>query len=579
MRVPTTRSLEVMPEALSRSWSARLGLALLVLLCWLPVIGAAWAVGGGTGSEHAGWRGGLGFVLTLFGKPQVQEMWIVSQRAVVSTGIAFVLGLLVTGAVARLRGAMRHGVTILALLPLLIPDALRAFAWSRLLADDSPVLGALFSRLGGSPRFGEWALIGSLAASVVPLMVATLVAVLRHGDDSSWLAAAETCPNKFVFFRRLVVQSTLPAWPIALLAGFVFAANASAEEMYLGGAQHSTSIQKVASALVNLDPGYLGAFGICLLGCAVLLTLIAVATVLYLQTIRTPEPTPRNDSSIGCTRRKSRLRIKIDQGASVLSRMASGLLSATQWICLVTVLVVLWLPFILCIVFAFGVGIGRDGATLAFVASAVKSSTIRLAVFNSMVVAITTACVTTCLAVMASRLSFLRSGAWWLALVSLPVFWPADVQALSLQQILTRMGAGGGGLLPVIVCHVAWLLPFSVATVSLAYRAIPVTLLRAGVELGCGGFRFFRVILVPLARGGAYASLALSGLLSLTELRRGWQLGGSEPLLSVKVFGGLQAGMVGEGPQLFAVAAGVVLFAGFTAGILMLKLLQRQRQD
>jgi ABC-type spermidine/putrescine transport system permease subunit II len=467
---------------------------------------------------------------------QMLEFWLIVKRSVWVSCIAAVLALGVVAAFASAKEFYKRLAIVCILIPLVIPDAVRAFSWAQLLAPDG-LIGQLVSAVYGA-RTGNQSLLALLSVSVVPLTFGAFLAGLAAPKATCWLAAAEMPRHPWVHFSRLVIQAVTPVLLFALAAGFVFSINASAEEQYLGSS--TTSMQKLTAGLVNINPSLLGAFGIYLLlflGLLTALTLILSRAAAWLK--------PRRWFYVpgGLRQQVRALSNGAARGLPLFAVSASAL-----------VLLGLWLPFYNLTILAFGKGSSHGFPTTYFFTVALQSPELLRAFLNSLIVAGTSVFLATWLAVYAARVASSSSGLLLIALIVWPILLPADVQALSIQQVLRISGIQQSGLSSVVMSHTSWLLPFILVATVFAYRRVPPELLQAAREYGYSESQIFRRVVFPVARTSILTTSLALGLLSFTESRRGWHLAGSEPLLSTKVFGSLQSGAVGDGPTVYAMA-------------------------
>lgn len=524
-------------------------LVFALLLAWLPVLGALLAsLALMPGLTR--WDQQFGAYSDLWHRNQMKEFWLIVQRSLLVSGIATLFAL---GTVATFGGAKQRNKTLaigLVVIPLVIPDTIRAFSWSQLLAPDGFV-GRLIPGISSTTA----SFVGLLSVSVVPLVFAAFVYALPSPGSTCWLSAAETPKHPWIQFWRLILLAVVHVLLFAFVAGFVFALNASAEEQYLGPT--STSMQKVASGLVNIDPSLLGAFGIVLFGGIGALALIT-AGVLHINPLTAllwKRSVPRYVSSAVRYIEK-------------LLKVVVPILSATA---LMTTLIVLWLPMFTLARLSLGAESSRVFPTLHFFFGALRSSELWEALLNSLAVATISSGVASVIGIYAGRIAWWKYGQFLMALVLLPAVLPADVHALSVQQLVRLAGINRSGLPLVVVCHASWLLPFILTAAVFAYGRIDPALLYAAREFGHRETVVFRKVIFPMVRGPVLTASLAAGLLSFTEFRRGWHLAGAAPLLSTKVFGALESGVVGEGPSVY-VAALVASMIGILGCVLVGKL-------
>ncbi|MBI4911004.1 MAG: hypothetical protein HY820_45760 [Acidobacteria bacterium] len=509
-----------------------LALAVSILIAWLPVFGACLA----SLSLVRGLESGpnpFGAYWDLVQRNQMLEFWLVVKRSVLVSGIAVALALGVVATFGSSKPRSRTVAVALVLIPLVVPDSIRAFSWAQLLAPDG-LIGKVTPGIGSTTT----CLLTLMAISVVPLTFGAFFSALPSPRSTCWLAAAEMPQHRWIHFWRLTLQAVVPVLLFSLVAGFLYAMNASAEEQYLG--RSSTSMQKIASGLMNIEPSLLGAFGMCLFAGIGVLSMICIWF-------------SRASWQFSAWRRAT-MPAHLRQATRRFAAISGSVVPLGGAMLLTAVLLGLWLPFLSLIRLALGDESALTFPTLHFFWSAARSPQLWEAFINSLAVAASSAMASTAIAVYAGRVASAKFGGVVICLVLWPAILPADVHALSIQQLLRLVGVEQSGLAFVAVCHTSWLLPFVLTAAVFAYRKLPPTVLHAANEFGHSETTIFRRIVFPMVRVPIFTAALAAGLLSFTEFRRGWHLAGSDPLLSTRVFGALQSGAVGDGPTVYAMA-------------------------
>lgn len=526
-------------------------IAIALGLTWLPVAGAVVASMGLFPTDVVS-RPSLSAYSELVGKPQFEEFLRLALRSVGVAVAGAVLGAVVVGSVAGRNSRAQAVVQFAVLAPLLIPDGVRGVAWADALSPDG-VFGAMLPR--GDPISGELALFSLLAMTVVPLVLATLVAALPPPWATSWLMVAELHKPGWLRFRRAVLQAVLPFAALAVAIGFVSGVYASAEAQFLGAS--GSSVQKIASSLTNTDPALLGAFGV------IVLVLMCASVGVGLAGRRFASGgMARRDVSPGVVGRfGKRMRGVGDCAWPLVARLV-----------MVAIGVGLWLPFLTLLALTLGARSTEGFPTAHFLKGALSSPELWAAFGNSLLVAGVAAAVVVGLGSQAARWgSGTAVGTAMIIGVCVPVLLPPDVQALSLQQALRWLGVQKSSIGAVVLCHVAWLLPFAVVASRVAYERVPKNLKQAAAEYGYSEREIYRRVVLPAAKPTVAASAIAVGVLSLTECRRGWHLAGPADLLSTRVFGVLNSGAVGDNGSVYAMAA-LASLTGVVGGVIALVL-------
>ena len=234
----------------------------------------------------------------------------------------------------------------------------------------------------------------------------------------------------------------------------------------------------------------------------------------------------------------------------------------------------LYAPILLLPMFAF-----NDGTVIAFplrgfttqwFTALAETPALHEAAVNSLIVAVASAILATCLGVFAARAgarySFpLKSGI--LGFIMLPLVLPEIIVAISLLVVLLQIGLSLG-LWSVIAGHVLICTPFAVAILNGAFAGLDPSLEEAAIDLGESPWSSFRLVTLPLIAPGIVASLLISFTISLDEFIIAFFLSGNAPTLPVYLWGQLR--FPGRLPVVFAlgtllVALSVILLIGAEA--------------
>lgn len=206
-------------------------------------------------------------------------------------------------------------------------------------------------------------------------------------------------------------------------------------------------------------------------------------------------------------------------------------------------LIFLFAPIILLPVFAFNdskiIAFPLAGFTTNWFSVMVEDPNLMKALKNSLIIAVSSSLIATCLGLFAARAStrFLFPGKGpMMGLILLPMVLPDIIIAMSLLLVLLAIGVPLS-LFTIILGHVLMCIPFCVAILSSAFQSLDRSLEEAAYDLGETPASTFRLIILPLVLPGIISSLLISFTISLDEYIVASFLGGSETVLSVYIYG------------------------------------------
>lgn len=209
-------------------------------------------------------------------------------------------------------------------------------------------------------------------------------------------------------------------------------------------------------------------------------------------------------------------------------------------------LVFLYAPVALLPIFAF-----NDSTTIAFPLSGFTTRwfvgltgipALHDAVLNSLMIAVSTAILATCLGTFAARASArfaFPAKRGILGLIMLPLVLPEIIIAVALLVVLLQLGINLGAW-TVILGHVLLCTPFSIAILNAAFLALDESMEEAALDLGETRWSTFRLITLPLVMPGIISSLLISFTISLDEFIIAFFLTGNEPTLPVYLWSQLR---------------------------------------
>jgi len=205
-------------------------------------------------------------------------------------------------------------------------------------------------------------------------------------------------------------------------------------------------------------------------------------------------------------------------------------------------LIFLYAPIIILPMFAF-----NDATVIAFPLTGFSTrwfeqlwtqAPLRLAVKNSLIIAVTSAVVSTALGVFAARATTryrfpFKAGI--MGLIMLPLVLPEIIVAVSLLIVLLGLGINLS-IFTVILGHVLICTPFTIAILSSAFQSLDQSYEEAAYDLGETPLSTFRLIILPLVMPGIISSLLISFTISLDEFIIAFFLAGTQPTLPVYIF-------------------------------------------
>lgn len=209
-------------------------------------------------------------------------------------------------------------------------------------------------------------------------------------------------------------------------------------------------------------------------------------------------------------------------------------------------LVFLYAPVLLLPLFAFNdstvIAFPLQGFTTRWFADLAGIKALHDAVLNSLLIAVSTAILATCLGVFAARASarFAFPGKKGImGLIMLPLVLPEIIVAVSLLVVLLQLGINLGAW-TVILGHVLLCTPFAIAILNAAFLALDESMEEASLDLGETRWSTFRLITLPLVMPGIISSLLISFTISLDEFIIAFFLTGNEPTLPVYLWSQLR---------------------------------------
>ncbi|MEX3007581.1 ABC transporter permease [Hoeflea sp. TYP-13] len=209
-------------------------------------------------------------------------------------------------------------------------------------------------------------------------------------------------------------------------------------------------------------------------------------------------------------------------------------------------MVFLYAPVVLLPLFAFNnstiVAFPLQGFTTKWFQTLWTTEALHSSVANSMIVAVSTAVISTILGACAAR-----AGARYrfpfkkgiVGFIMLPLVLPEIIVAVALLVLLVQLGMGLS-LWTVVIGHVLICMPFSVAVLNSAFQGLDVSLEEASFDLGESRWGTFRRITLPLVLPGVISSLLITFTISLDEFLIAFFLTGTDVTLPVYIWSQLR---------------------------------------
>ncbi|MBZ4022929.1 spermidine/putrescine ABC transporter [Rhodobacter sp. TJ_12] len=209
-------------------------------------------------------------------------------------------------------------------------------------------------------------------------------------------------------------------------------------------------------------------------------------------------------------------------------------------------LLFLYAPILLLPVFAFNDGtviaFPLRGLTLEWFGQMLSNDTLGAALVNSLIIALSTAILSTTLGVFAARSGTryaYRGKAGVLGLIMLPLVLPEIIVAVSLLVVLLGMGVQLS-IFTVILGHVLIATPYAIAVLNAAFSTLDQSLEEAAYDLGETKWSTFRLIILPLVTPGLISSALMAFTISLDEFIIAFFLAGEQVTLPTYIYSQLR---------------------------------------
>jgi spermidine/putrescine transport system permease protein len=207
-------------------------------------------------------------------------------------------------------------------------------------------------------------------------------------------------------------------------------------------------------------------------------------------------------------------------------------------------LVFLYLPVLFLPLFSFNdsfiVAFPLKGFTAKWYADLAANAQLHKAIWNSLVVAVTTAVLATTLGVFGARAvtQYRFPGRQAiLGLIMSPLVLPEILLAISLLVIMLQILKVSLSLMTVIVGHVLICIPYSMSVLISSFEGFDKSLEEAAMDLGETAMSTFFRVTLPLVMPGVISSLLVTFTISLDEFIIAFFLSSTEPTLPVYIWG------------------------------------------
>ena len=209
-------------------------------------------------------------------------------------------------------------------------------------------------------------------------------------------------------------------------------------------------------------------------------------------------------------------------------------------------LIFLYTPIVILPIFAFNnstaIAFPLRGFTTDWFVAVWNDAELRGALVNSLIVAASTAVLSTAFGVFAARAStrynFPGKGPL-MGLIMLPMVLPEMILAMALLVVLLSLGVKLSQF-TVILGHVLVCTPFCVAILTSAFQSLDKSLEEAAYDLGEGPISTFRLVILPLVLPGIISAMLISFTISLDEFIVSNFLKSGEELLSTYIYSKLR---------------------------------------
>jgi spermidine/putrescine transport system permease protein len=216
-------------------------------------------------------------------------------------------------------------------------------------------------------------------------------------------------------------------------------------------------------------------------------------------------------------------------------------------------LIVLYAPLVIVAIYSFNetASITRWGGFslkwYADVFTGPESEKFKAAAWNSLVIAVGAAVVSTALAT-AAAVAMVRGGRFRLrggvfGLISLPLMVPEIVTAVATLIFFAMIGFERG-VLTILLAHIVFCIPFAYLPIAARLQGVPAAYEEAAMDLYASRWDAFRLVLLPLMAPGVMSGFILAFIISLDDfIITNFVKGAGVETLPTAIFGAVKSGI------------------------------------
>ncbi|MEM1386488.1 MAG: ABC transporter permease [Pseudomonadota bacterium] len=231
-------------------------------------------------------------------------------------------------------------------------------------------------------------------------------------------------------------------------------------------------------------------------------------------------------------------------------------------------LFILYAPLLIVMIYSFNdsASITRwDSVSLRWyrdVFTGVESGKFKLAAWNSLIIAISAAVVSTTIAT-AAAIGMIRGGNFLgksasFGLISLPIMVPEIVTAVATLIFFSAIGFTLGTL-SILVAHIVFCIPFAYLPIAARLQGIEASFEEAAQDLYAGRWATFRYVLMPILGPGIVSGFLLAFIISLDDfIITNFVKGSGVETLPTAIFGAVKQGIK---PNIMALSTLLLLFS------------------
>jgi putative spermidine/putrescine transport system permease protein len=452
-------------------------------------------------------------------------IWTTVRMSLEATAITLVVSFPLAWLLSRATGVKALLLGLLVLVPFLTSVLVRTFAWIAILGQRGLVNGTLL-KLGliSEPLpllFSEPAVVLALVHSSIPMMVFSLVTVLRRIDGRILLAANTLGANPVRAWLGIVVPLAIRGIQSGVIITFLFTIASFIAPALLGNQRQQMLAQVIQSEIeTGADWPFAAALGITLAVVATIVVAVLSMAARLLSRWQRPGSLPdesleRKAGRVDTTLLRRRVALPTRRPVSSAMWRLGARMVAPAYLAVISVFILLPLLILFPVSFSSAdvLIFPPPGYSLRWFEAILSSPEWIAAALTSLRIGAATCILSLLLATLAvlgfGRRRFLFQGALE-AIVQSPLSVPAVVFALGAYLTFARVGlvdteAG------IIIAHTVLIFPVVYLVASATYSSIDASLSLAAASLGANPWHTFRTIVFPLLLPG----LAIGGLLAM----------------------------------------------------------------